>query len=825
MFSPEGWERIKRSYEFLRSYLKDGDYEGFLSAYNEILRSYPDSTGLLIDEMFAMAGLDENATIEDFLAKTSELDEGRVKDIAVQRLDWEDMSPQQFNGQYGRTKNDWEGQFSRLMNPKKAKAKKTSAPKSTRELDYCPTCQRGDNRCVCEDQSIQKGTPITVTSIKGTVYKGTFEHENENSVVMKTTGRGGNPHTSAIVPETHVVAIKKSHIKSMTPELAEDLPPPENARKTQIAGTLPTYKKAADILNKTGVQGKALDFGAGLGMGTGELGPDAHSYEPFPGEKFKPHFVDVTKIPDNSYHKIVNLNVLNVVPNTGEHKIRDSIVKNIGRVLAPGGVALITTRGKDVLTIKGTPGEEPTSMISKIGTYQKGFTQKELLQYIQQTLGKGFEVSSIKLGPAGVMIKKLDHQGVAEGSENILPRGTSVTVLHKGKQVPGKIVRYDAGKNGYSNAYVVDVGGYESIFVPASKIQTQGVAEDTGDNKFDAMMSNVTSKKSLHAREALGLMNELIYQGGASYKEALDQASTSFEIDPAKLHQLYQQDIRALDEAESKPVNMKRWLRDFERREDNNFHTENVLAMAQLVGTPEDVATMKSLVKQHRGFGLSEKQFEIRHAIADRLRPLVKQKIQDSQAQEMEEGKTGPGLWANIHAKRERIKHGSGEKMRKPGSKGAPTADNFKSAQAGTNEDVVDEDWKKVNQHDKTDGMSKKAVKAYRNEHPGSKLQTAVTKKPSELKAGSKDAKRRKSFCARMSGMKGPMKDEHGKQTPKAKALARWNCESIEQMEELAMIAEQKIQEAKNAKQQAAIAIAKKEKKVSESNIMKGIKK
>lgn len=33
-----------------------------------------------------------------------------------------------------------------------------------------------------------------------------------------------------------------------------------------------------------------------------------------------------------------------------------------------------------------------------------------------------------------------------------------------------------------------------------------------------------------------------------------------------------------------------------------------------------------------------------------------------------------PGLWANIHAKRERIKAGSGEQMRKPGSKGAPTS-------------------------------------------------------------------------------------------------------------------------------------------------------
>lgn len=41
---------------------------------------------------------------------------------------------------------------------------------------------------------------------------------------------------------------------------------------------------------------------------------------------------------------------------------------------------------------------------------------------------------------------------------------------------------------------------------------------------------------------------------------------------------------------------------------------------------------------------------------------------------------TKPGLYANIHAKQERIKAGSGEKMRKPGTKGAPTAKQFKEA-------------------------------------------------------------------------------------------------------------------------------------------------
>jgi hypothetical protein len=105
----------------------------------------------------------------------------------------------------------------------------------------------------------------------------------------------------------------------------------------------------------------------------------------------------------------------------------------------------------------------------------------------------------------------------------------------------------------------------------------------------------------------------------------------------------------------------------------------------------------------------------------------------------------------------------------------------------------VAEDWNKVNHHDKTNGLSQKAVNAYRREHPGSKLQTAVTTKPSKLKPGSKAAKRRKSFCARMSGNKGPMKTDSGKPTPKALALRRWHCESLD---ELYITANQRIYEA-----------------------------
>jgi hypothetical protein len=263
------------------------------------------------------------------------------------------------------------------------------------------------------------------------------------------------------------------------------------------------------------------------------------------------------------------------------------------------------------------------------------------------------------------------------------------------------------------------------------------------------------------------------------------------------------------------------------------------------------------------------------------------------------------GLWANIHAKRDRIKKGSGERMRKPGSKGAPSAQNFKDAaneaanpaqqaaiainmkkhhqkpkseeslnefapsngddrepdeeeilkqlaaqwwlgteqqmakaqktlasmgwEIGQDESGDDdagvflirtgdehgdsyiafnhsdlelnegETWSKHN-NPRAGGMSKKSVSSYRRSHPGSKIQTAVTTKPSKIKKGSKDAKRRKSFCARMRGMKKhntSAKTAHDPNSNINKSLRRWHCESIEQMQELVMLAEQKIRNLK----------------------------
>lgn len=70
-------------------------------------------------------------------------------------------------------------------------------------------------------------------------------------------------------------------------------------------------------------------------------------------------------------------------------------------------------------------------------------------------------------------------------------------------------------------------------------------------------------------------------------------------------------------------------------------------------------------------------------------------------------------------------------------------------------------------------GGLNKAGREYFKRTEGANLKAPVTNK---VKPGSKAANRRKSFCARMSGVDGPMKDEKGRPTRKALALKKWKC-------------------------------------------------
>jgi len=87
--------------------------------------------------------------------------------------------------------------------------------------------------------------------------------------------------------------------------------------------------------------------------------------------------------------------------------------------------------------------------------------------------------------------------------------------------------------------------------------------------------------------------------------------------------------------------------------------------------------------------------------------------------------------------------------------------------------------WQRKAGKDPKGGLNRKGIASYRREHPGSKLSMAVTTKPSKLKKGSKAAKRRKSFCARMSGMKRRLTSAKTARDPNSrinKSLRKWNC-------------------------------------------------
>jgi hypothetical protein len=130
-----------------------------------------------------------------------------------------------------------------------------------------------------------------------------------------------------------------------------------------------------------------------------------------------------------------------------------------------------------------------------------------------------------------------------------------------------------------------------------------------------------------------------------------------------------------------------------------------------------------------------------------------------------------PGLYANIHAKQERIKHGSGERMRKVGSKGAPTAQAFKDAaktakRSGGGVSLSVGRGEKLSTEQGAGLTAKGRAKA--NRATGSHL-----KAPAPHPKTEKDQGRKKSFCARMSGVVKQSKGE----APRAKAsLRRWNC-------------------------------------------------
>jgi len=179
-----------------------------------------------------------------------------------------------------------------------------------------------------------------------------------------------------------------------------------NAQKTQIATTVGTYRKAKDRYFRNINNKDILDFGAGLGIATEELG--FTSYEPYPNN-WTPNYTNVDDI-KGTYSGIISNAVLNVIENSNGD--RDQAVRDIGKLLKPGGKAFINVRKQkgdvDKAKVVRRVGD---GIITTKNTFQKGFERQELMDYLTSILGDGFTVETSSLGTLGAIITKKETPG------------------------------------------------------------------------------------------------------------------------------------------------------------------------------------------------------------------------------------------------------------------------------------------------------------------------------------------------------------------------------------------------------------------------------
>lgn len=239
-------------------------------------------------------------------------------------------------------------------------------------------------------------------------------------------------------------------------EVADLVPIPEGADSdtsstTQVATTSGTYIKALDMALGIHPEAKrVLDYGAGLGLGTDamrEQFPDlfVDSYEPFNArwKGLEPTtFTRPEKI-NKRYDVVIVPNVLNVLP----EDIRRRVAVHISRLLANGGVAIISTRGwkGDVANAKNsTPaGEDHAVLVQRkssgamVDVFQRGFDGNELMEWLEGNLSEDYVVEPTprKIGGNSVVVRRAQPSGLRSGAERAAPSSLAQTMIgYRGDQ-------------------------------------------------------------------------------------------------------------------------------------------------------------------------------------------------------------------------------------------------------------------------------------------------------------------------------------------------------------------------------------------------------
>lgn len=288
------------------------------------------------------------------------------------------------------------------------------------------------------------------------------------------------------------------------------------SRTTQRANTVGTATKASSYLDSLGATGRSLDYGAGKGLNA-QTNKIDDTFEPFPDESFIPTFKNPTEVPENTYGKIISTNVINVLP----PDLRKEAIMNIGKALKVGGKALIQTwdagAAKKGMASKKAKvvTEEPLAYTTSTGSYQKGFTIGELKKYVEDTLGKSFEVSTVpnKQGISGVSVV------ISKNTDDVEMSSSSSAIFGFGKKPKAPMVEKTA----------------EEVVVEPVAPSFEKVADDLVLNTEGKSLADVTRYVGFKGLEAGKEDYKIIADKVANQLNALEKEGFSFDYQIARL--------------------------------------------------------------------------------------------------------------------------------------------------------------------------------------------------------------------------------------------------------------------------------------------------
>ena len=314
-------------------------------------------------------------------------------------------------------------------------------------------------------------------------------------------------------------------VREVHPQLwAVDAESSETRNPTQISGTVKSYRKIYDALDAEGFNGTILDASSGLGYGTRagreEYGFNVDDIEPFPDSSYKPKYTDYSKL-HKKYDVIISNAVLNVLPQDQ----RDALVVKMGQMLNDGGRMFINVRGTDVRNASSKVPIDEANMeyyISNTGSYQKGFTKKELVAYLSDALGKDYTiVGTNKFGAVSAVVtkqaevsKKFSRE--VKNAEEYF--GTTYKVKEAGYIcTDGKMLDFSGRHEGAP-------GGYRTV---DHRDITDALGEDYGGEDYSGGMIKFMSEGNIRVSPESGGINLSVAPNKAQ-RSTLDRYISSF---------------------------------------------------------------------------------------------------------------------------------------------------------------------------------------------------------------------------------------------------------------------------------------------------------